>query len=224
MDKKMISVIIRKRNIFKRFLNYYRKNGFSRTLHRIYQHPYRAIDRNHEFLFYADMHELSNAISVLPFDIKIEPKCSYDDAMRPEMQRMINYWNEENLLDVVSKRFNKGAILWIIKSEDIISGFVWSIQGKMVSSYYIPLTPHDAALFDSVIFEEFRGRGLYPLLMNYVFWQLKVAGVHRTFGTSHAWNKASIQGIEKTYFRLFSQARKFNLLNRTFVIFSEVQK
>jgi RimJ/RimL family protein N-acetyltransferase len=59
--------------------------------------------------------------------------------------------------------------------------------------------------------------------MNYVFWQLKADGVRRTFGHSHAWNKASIHGIEKTYFHRFGQARKYSIFNRIVVIYSDVR-
>lgn len=209
-------------NISYRLYAYYKNNGILKTFLRICEHPYR-LTRNQVILYYADMLELSDIVLEIPHNITIEPKRSYDEAVRPNMKIMVNYWNENYLMDRVRERFKKGSILWIIKIDDDISGFVWSIKGKMVSPYYFPLTPQDAVLFDSVIFEEFRGHGLYPLLMNYVFWQLKADGVRRTFGHSHAWNKASIHGIEKTYFHRFGQARKYSIFNRIVVIYSDVR-
>jgi RimJ/RimL family protein N-acetyltransferase len=212
-----------KRNILTRFQTYYQKHGLAGTLRRICEYPHRVL-KGQEILFFAEMNELSDAVLNLPDNITIEFRRSYDDAVQPDTQKMVHYWNEQHLIDRIKERFEKGAVLWIIKLKGRISGFVWSIRGKMVSPYYLPLTPHDAVLFDSVIFNEFRGRGLYPLLMNYVFWQLKVEGVHRTFGHSYAWNTVSIHGIEKTYFRRLGQVRRFNIFGKNVVIFSEVQK
>ncbi|OPY15888.1 MAG: hypothetical protein A4E69_00390 [Syntrophus sp. PtaB.Bin138] len=213
-----------KRNIFTRFGNYYQKHSLYETLIRICVEPYRALFKRQEILFYADMNELSDTVFDLPDNITIEHKTSYDEAVQHDMLKLLNYWTEERLIGRIKERFMKDAVLWIIKSDGNISGFVWSIKGKMVAPYLLPLTPGDAVLFDSVIFEEFRGRGLYPLLMNYVFGQLKLEGVQRVFGHSFTWNHASIHGIQKTHFRRLIKARKFNFFGRNVVVFSEIRK
>jgi hypothetical protein len=164
------------------------------------------------------MDELHEFVLNLPENIIIESKRTYHDILGPDSLRLVNYWTEELLMDKTIERFENGAILWIVKYNANVAGFVWSIRGMVSQYYYMPLTPHDAVLFDSVIFDEFRGRGLYPLLMNYVFWQLKIAGVKRTFGMSSAWNEPSIRGIGKTFFRKFGVARKFHIFGRNITI------
>ncbi|MGO9138303.1 MAG: N-acetyltransferase family protein [Syntrophales bacterium] len=148
----------------------------------------------------------------------IECKSTYHEISGPDSVRLVNYWTEELLIDRIKKRFTEGAVIWIVKCDGNVAGYGWSIRGKMVSQYFLPLTPHDAVLFDYVIFDEFRGRGLYPLLINYMFSQLKIAGVKRAFGHSYAWNESSIHGLSKTFFRKFSLARQFHIFGRDITI------
>jgi GNAT superfamily N-acetyltransferase len=204
-----------------RFMNYYQKRGFLRTISRIYEQPNRIIFKGQMLLFYAEMNEVNDSALTLPPNIIIVCKSTYNEAVQPDMQMIINYWKKENLMDNARERFGKGAILWIVKLNKDIAGFVWSIRGKMVSPWYLPLTFHDAVLFDCVIFEEYRGRGLYPRLMNYLFGKLKLDGVSRVFGFSYAWNKSSIRGLEKTHYHKFSEARKFRVLGRNVTIWSQ---
>lgn len=211
---------MRNLNILSRFLKYYQKNGVGKTLKSIFAHSYRIIFKGQMLLFYADMDELHDSVLNMPGNITIECKSTYQEALRPDMQRIVNYWNEENSLDKTRERFEKGAIFWILKLNDVIAGFGWSIRGKMVAPYYLPLTPHDAVFFDYFFFEEFRGQGLYKLLIHYMFWQIKIQGVHRVFGHAFAWNTSSIHGLEKTYFRKFSEARKLHIFGRNLTIWS----
>lgn len=210
-----------KRNLLTRFRNYYQKRGFLRTLRRIYEHPYRAIFKSKRLLIYAELNEVNDSVLTLPPNIIIECRSTYNEAVQPDMQRIINYWDKEMEMDKARERFEKGAILWIVKLNEDIAGFVWSIKGKLISPWYLPLTPHDAYILDAVTFEEYRGRRLYPLIMNYVLGKLKLEGVSRAIAEVYAWNTPSIRGLEKTYFRKFGEARRFHLLNRNITIWSQ---
>ena len=164
------------------------------------------------------MNELDDSILNLPQDIIIECKSTYNEVVQPDMQKIINYWDKEMEMDKTRERFEQGAILWIVKLKEDIAGFGWSIRGKMVSPWYLPLTPHDAVLFDFVTFEEYRGRSLYALLLDYILGKLKLEGVSRAFLFIWAWNISSIRGNEKSYFRKFIEARKFHVFGRNITI------
>jgi len=209
-----------KHNLLTRFMKYYREKGVWKTLRRMYEQPYRLLFKGQMCLYYADMNQLSESVLNLPNGITIECKKKYNEAIGSEMQRMIDYWDKENETDKVRERFEKGAILWIIKLDENIAGFGWSIRGKMVHPFYLPLTPHDAVLFSYEIFEEYRGCSLYTLLLNFIFGRLKLEGVGRAFIFVSAWNTPSIRGIEKSCFRKFCKARRFHPFGRNITIWS----
>jgi hypothetical protein len=215
---------MRKQNIFRRFNAYCQKHGLIRTFRRIWEYLYKIIFKSQEILFYADMNKLTDTVLDLPYNITIELRSAYDEAVQPDMQRMVDYWNEEQSIDLVKERFRKGAILWMVKVAGIIAGFLWSIRGKMVSPYHLPLTPNDAVIFDVVTFEEFRGRGLYPMFLDFVFGKLKAEGVSRVYGHSFIWNKSSIKGLNKSYYRQLSKTRKFHIFGRNITIWSQVDE
>ena len=208
-------------NYITRFKNYYQKRGFLRTLLRFFEQPYRIIFKSKRILFYAEMNEVNDSVLALPPNIIIECKKAYNEAVQPDMQKMINYWDKENETDKVRERFEKGSFLWIVKLNGDIAGFVWSIKGKTVSPWYLPLTPHDTYIFDAVTFEEYRGRGFYPFLMNYVLGQLKMYGASRAVWEVYDWNKPSILGLKKTYCCKFGEARKFRVFGRNVTIWSQ---
>lgn len=210
-----------KLNFLARVMNYYKKKGSLSTLRRIYEQPYRMIFKNQRILIYAELNEVKDSVLALPPDIMIDRINTHDEAVRPDMHKMKDYWDKEKMTYKVMERFSNGAVLWIIKLNKDIAGFVWSISGKTVSRCYLPLTPHDAYILDALTFEEYRGRGLYPLLMNFVLGKLKSEGVSRIVGELYASNTSSIRGLEKTYYHMFGKARRFHLFGRNITIWSQ---
>lgn len=207
-------------NCLTRFMNYYQQRGFFKTLRRLFEEPTRAIFKNQMILVYADLNRLDDSVLALPENIIIESKSTYDEAVQPDMKRMVNYWLRDNEMDKIKKRFEKGATLWIIKLNNDVAGYVWSIRGRMAAAFPLPVTPHDAVVFNSETFEEYRGHGLYALLMNYILGHLKLQGSTRVYGFLHAWNTAVICGIKKTYFHEFSEVRRFYFAGRNITIWS----
>lgn len=210
-----------KLSILRRLGHYYQKGGLLKTCRRVVEYPYRAIFKNQRILIYADLGKVGDSVLILPAGILIERKNTYDEAVQLDMQTMIDYWNKESMTERVKGRFAKGAILWVVKLRGEIAGFVWSISGKMLSPWYLPVTPHDGYILDAVTFEEYRGRGLYPLLMNYVLGKLKSEGISRMVGELYTTNTSSIRGLEKTHYRQFGKARKFRVFGRNITIWSQ---
>jgi len=208
--------------IFRRFINYYQKKGFLKTVSRIFEQFYRILFKSKTVLFFADMSEVDNSKLKLPQDIVIEYKESFNQALQSDMKKMINYWEDIMEMDRARERFEKGAILWIIKSKADIAGFGWSIRGKMVSPYHLPITPNDVVLFDFFTFEEYRGHGFYALLLENIKGKMKLEGVSRVYGHSYEWNRSSIHGLEKGNMHKFIVTRKFHFWGRNITIWSYV--
>ena len=157
-----------KHSFLTRFINYYKKQGLSRTLRRILEQP-RRLAKGHMFLIYAELNEVDDAVLNLPQNVIIECKSSYNEILQPDMQKLLDHWRKVNITDRIKQRFEKDALLWIIKSNGDIAGYGWSIRKTIASAFPMPITPHDAIAFDMEIFDEYRGRGFYGLLVNYIF-------------------------------------------------------
>jgi len=207
-----------------RFINYYNKQGALVTFYRILEHPYRILFKNQAILHYVEMNEVDDSVLNLPNNVVIESRRSYSETLQPDMQKMSNYWHESKTISTTKERFKGGAILWIVKVNGDIAAFVWSIRGKVIHPWFFPLTPHDAYIFDAETFEEYRGHGLYPLLMNYILGKLKLDGVSRVVAEPYEWNTTSIRALEKTHFRKFGKARKFHLFRRNITIWSNTEE
>jgi GNAT superfamily N-acetyltransferase len=164
---------------------------------------------------------VDDSVFALPAGIVIERYNTYDEAVRPAMKRIVDYWGREGMTQKVKDRYAKGAILWVVKWQGEIAGFVWSISGKMLAPWYLPTTLHDGYIFDAVTFEEYRGRGLYPLLMNFVLGKLKSEGISRMVGELYSTNSASLRGLKKTYYHSFGLAKKFRIFGRNITIWSQ---
>jgi len=205
---------------FTRFAKYYKKHGLLKTFQKVCQDVQHLFFKSQMVLYYAELKELPDTGLSLPQNINIECRRTYDDAYLSDMQKLTDYRSEKLLTKKIKDRFEKGAVLWIIKQDGAIAGFIWSIRGKTVKPYYIPLTPDDVFLFDVEVFDTFRGRGLYPLLTNYMVGKLKSEGVIRAFGDIRAWNASSILGAKKTYFHKLAEVRTFNIFGRNITMWS----
>ena len=102
-----------------------------------------------------------------------------------------------------------------------MAAFLWTMMGSTPSGWYLPITPRDAYFFDMFTFEEYRGRGLYPILMNYISRKMQTEGATRAVGEIFTWNNASLKVIEKTIWSKYGQARKVHILGKTLTIWSQ---
>lgn len=148
---------LEERTLLARFLDYYHKNGVLRTFRRLWEQPYRAVFKGYTLLYYAELNEVDSSTLTLSKNITVQCMHRYEDVFRPDMQTMVNYWENECETSRVRERFEQGAALWVIWVEKSIAGFGWSIRGGMVHPFYLPLTPYDAVLFSYEIFKEYRG-------------------------------------------------------------------
>lgn len=202
-------------------IEFYKKRGFLKTVYRILEHPYQTVLKSRRILIYAEMSEIDDSVLNLPLSITIDAKKTYSEAVQIDMQKMVMYWEKEREIEKTQERFRKGAVLWVLRLNGNIVSFVWSIKGKVVTPWYLPLTPHDAFIFDAITFEEYRGQGLYPLLMNYILARLRLEGVSRAVAELYAWNKSSINGLKKTCYRKFGEARKLRCFGKNITIWSQ---
>ena len=107
--------------------------------------------------------------------------------------------------------------MWLIRCEDQLAGYGWTITGRTIAPHYHPLGTNDVHMFDFLVFPEYRGRRINPSLVDHILNQLSAKGRTRAYIEVREWNHAQLISLAKTRFRLLGVARKVSLFGRTFV-------
>jgi ribosomal protein S18 acetylase RimI-like enzyme len=200
-----------------RFTAYCKRNGLRATVQRLGLATKRTLFSSRMVLFYCDLSTLSSPATEMPASLKVERHTSQTEISPHELQEITSFWDPELARRRIKERFELGASLWIIKSEDNLAGYGWTLQGRTVEPHYFRLAPDDVHLFDFHVFPQYRGRGLNPLLVRYILRSLAAECQGRAFIEAAEWNQAQLASLRRTPFRHLEAARKFTLFRRTVV-------
>jgi hypothetical protein len=200
-----------------RFADYHRRNGFRVTIHRIGLAAKRSLFSNRMVLFYCDLSALTSSTTDLPSSLKVERKRNEAEISPQDLQQITSLWNPKLAQQNMQERFGLGASLWLIKFEDQLAGYGWTLQGRTVEPHYFPLGERDVQFLDFHVFPKFRGRAMDWVLMTHILHRLAAEGAVRAFGEAAEWNQASLSSFAMNSFRRLGSARKFTIVGRTIV-------
>ena len=200
-----------------RFANYYKRNGLGATVRRISLAAKRAFFSSRMVLFYCDLAEQRSANPELPSSVKVERVRNRADLSQADFEQMVSFWNPKLAQRNMMERFALGASLWLIKYNDRLAGYGWTLQGRTVEPHYFPLTKRDVQFLDFHVFPKYRGRALDWYLMTYILYQVTVDGCSRAFGEAAEWNQASVASFAMTSFRRLGVAEKRAVFGRVIV-------
>ena len=204
-----------------RFIVYLRNNGCRATGRRILQDVNRALFVNRTILFYCDLSTLNCGSADLSSSVKVERRKSETEVDQVDLQKIVNFWNPKHTCRQVRERFEQGASLWIIKSEGNLAGYGWSLQGRTIAPHYFPLGRNDVHLFDFLVFPQYRGRRMNPLLVTQILCDLVPECRGRAFIEAAEWNHAQLSSLQRTPFRRLGGARKLAIFRRAIVGWDE---
>jgi len=196
---------------------YFKRNGLRATAGRLGLAAKRSLFSSRSVLFYCDLSTLKPASTDLPNSLKVERHTNQVDLSPQDLQEIINVWNPDQTRRNLQERFGLGASLWLIKVEDHLAGYGWTLQGRTIEPHYFLLAPDDVQFPDFHVFPKYRGRALDWFLMTHILHRLAVEGRARAFGEAAEWNKASLSSFAMTPFRRLGWARKFTILGHTLV-------
>jgi len=196
---------------------YFKRNGFWATIRRAGLALKRALLSNRKVIFYYDMSEQSSLSADLPSSLSVERKRNEAEVNPEELQEITGFWNPRLARRNIEQRFGLGASLWLIRSEDRLAGYGWTLQGRTVERHYFPLGEHDVQFFDFQVFPKYRGRAIDWFLINHIFSRLVADGGRRAFGEAAEWNQASLSSFAMSPFRLLGCARKLTIFGCTIV-------
>jgi ribosomal protein S18 acetylase RimI-like enzyme len=200
-----------------RVTDYFKRNGLRATVRRVGLAARRALFSSRMVLFYYDLPALNSPTADSPSPLKVERHRNQADLSPLDLGEITSFWNPKLACRNIKERFELGASLWLIKFEDKLAGYGWTLQGHTIEPHYFRLGPDDAHLFDFHVFPQYRGRGVNPLLVNYILCRLAVECQGRAFIEAAEWNRAQLASLRRTPFRRLGSARKFTILGCTFV-------
>jgi ribosomal protein S18 acetylase RimI-like enzyme len=202
-----------------RMVAYSRRHGSRATLQRAGLLLRRLFSSNRMVLFYCDVpiNEASWPATNLLDHLKVERKHRREEVAPADWEQIVNFWNPELCQRNFTERFAEGASLWLIRSEEKLAGYGWTITGRTIVPHYHPLGANDIHMFDFLVFPEFRGRKINPSLVEHILNQSAVECRTRAYIEVREWNHPQLISLGKTRFRILGIARKVSLFGRTFV-------
>jgi ribosomal protein S18 acetylase RimI-like enzyme len=203
-------------NPVSRLTAYYKRHGFGATLRRFSVAARRTLFAGRSVLFYCDLSALGPATEVAS-GLKVERHRNQVDLSPQDLQEITSFWNPDLARRNLSERFGLGASLWVIRFDNQLAGYGWTLQGRTVEPHYFRLGPDDVHLFDFHVFPQYRGRKMNPLLVSYILHTLAVECRGRAFIEAAEWNQPQLASLSKTSFNRLSSARKFTILGHTIV-------
>jgi hypothetical protein len=200
-----------------RLTAYYKRHGVGGTLRRINLAARRTLFSNRMVLFYCDLSTLRSPAPEMPTRLKVERHQSQSDLNPRDLQEITSFWNSDLATRNICERFELGASLWLIRFEEKLAGYGWTLQGRTVEPHYFPLGENDVQFLDFHVFPKYRGRALDWFLMTHILHRLAEESRARAFGEAAEWNKASLSSFAMTPFRRLGWARKFTIFGHTMV-------
>jgi ribosomal protein S18 acetylase RimI-like enzyme len=209
-------------NSISRLTNYFQRHGLIATVSRAVLAVKRALFSRRMVVYYCDLATTEPEVPLnFPDYLRVERVASYAGLSQPDFQEMTNFWNPRLAQRNIRERFEKGASLWLIKSEEKLAGYGWTLQGATIEPHYFPLAPEDVHLFDFHVFPQYRGRGINPLLVTHILRSLAAGQGGRAFIEAAEWNQAQLSSLEKTAFRRLGMVRTVGFFGQTFSCWSE---
>jgi ribosomal protein S18 acetylase RimI-like enzyme len=174
-------------------------------------------------VYYCDLTKLPAKPVVIPESVRIERVRGEAEIVSEDREAITSFWNPELAQRNIRERFGNGATLWLIRSEEKLAGYGWTIQGRPISPYYFPILPGDVQFFDFLVFPKFRGRAIQWLLTTHILKLLKEEGASRAFADTHEWNEAQLASFKMTAFRPMGMVRTVTLFGQSFSGWSEAK-
>jgi len=207
-------------NSISRFTDYYRRHGLAETLRRSGLAGKRKLFAGRMVVFYCDLDEQKLRQVSIPKTLSVRRIQTLTGLSAEHFQEMTSFWNPKLASRNIKERFEKGASLWLVESEDRLVGYGWTLEGQTIAPYYFPMGSDDVQLFDFYVFPKFRGRAIHWLLTSYILQTLAAEGRARAFADTGEWNKAQLASFKMTPFRSLGFVRTYALFGQMFTRWS----
>jgi hypothetical protein len=168
-------------------------------------------------VFYCDLDERILRVASTPKAFAVERVSALTELSKEHLEEMTSFWNRKLANRNIRKRFEKGASLWMVKCDDRLAGYGWTLQGGTIEPYFFPLMQNDVHFFDFHVFPRYRGRGVNPYLVGQILDCFATNCRGRAFIEAAEWNNAQLSSLQKTSFRCLGSVRSFTILGHKWV-------
>ena len=210
------------RMLIKRAIRYYKSRGLVQTISRTAVSVKRLLFHSKTIIYSACVSDLENSKYPSVDEYTVQRIRERDGFSSEDFDALLKYYDKTVLEHQLTQRFNLGAEIWLIKENNELLGFNWSIINSSIGKYFFPLLERDVFIFDQIVFNEFRGRGINAKLTMHILRTLKQENIMRAYISMKEWNKANVKAISKTAFQKIGKARKMNFFGREIVIWSDM--
>jgi ribosomal protein S18 acetylase RimI-like enzyme len=209
-------------NSISRLTTYYTRHGFRATIRRAGVAMKRSLFSGRMVVFYFDFGKQTLRDLAIPSSVKVDRVRSGSELVQQDMETLIGHWNPKLAQRRMNERFGKGASLWVVRRENQLAGYCWTLKGKAIAPYYLPLAPDDTQLFDVYVLPRSRGGAVAWYLISSVLHALKDEGGARVYADMGEWNSASLALYSRmTPFRRLGTARSFTILGHKFITWDD---
>jgi GNAT superfamily N-acetyltransferase len=206
-----------------RVTSYCSRYGFRATASRAALAIKRVLFANRMVVFYCDLGGQPSPPRIVPGSLKIDRLSTRIELAQPDLVKMTSFWHPRQARRNIDERFAKGASLWLVKCEDRLVAYGWTLQGRSIEPFYVPLGFDDVHLFDFHVFPEYRGRGINPFLVNHIISDLAHSCAGRAFIEAAEWNAPQLSSLKKTPFCRLGLARSIAIFGHRFTHWTREQ-
>lgn len=191
-----------------RILSYVRTQGMFSALKRSGRELKNLLFHNRLVLFRIDLQDASFDHLPNPEHLRVERIDSAAAVPERLVRRTAEYYSEALFRDNIRRRFELGAVLWVLQAEGEDLGYFWTITGRTLQPrYFFPLDTKDVHLDDALIFPPFRGRGYQVVLTGEILRQHRMKGFRRCYVEVAEWNTPMLRSLAKLGFERIGLAR-----------------
>jgi len=138
-----------------------------------------------------------------------------------EVIDILKVTRDGNLMQEAYKLFSNGCQLWTGSLNGKLAGICWSKSGHNRTDYFVLMAKTDATIMSCFVYPEFRGRGIYPAMLQIMTNMLMEQDqIHTVYIDCRIWNKPSIRGIQKAGFVLLGRAVRMILFGHVIILWN----
>ena len=189
---------------------------------------YHRVIPQKQVIWRTDLTETNSEGFSLPENIEIKRFYSIDQMEKEDLKTLIE--DGTDLMGsagriLIRERFEKGAVLWLLKVNGQLGGYRWTINNDHVNPTYVPHTEADVHSIGSELLPAFRGRDLFDLFRISSYITLKNEGFKRYYSETYLWNKRAVKSILKNSPRKkIGIATRFRIFGKNVVVWHDMTR
>lgn len=187
---------------------YYRKNGFWQSVKQLGKKVKESVFAEPDVIYFADLVHLKQAVPPGQDGIRVVERRTANEITAEEREALYAQIGRKLIEPQMKERFDKGVSAWFVYRENQFAGMVWTLVGDTMEPFYYFIAPEDVHVFNNVIFPEYRGKGINPVLIETVLQALGQRGFVRAYIETSVRNLAEQRSLSRTSFRPMGIADK----------------